>query len=83
MNGNQVLHVIKTNGFEKGVTECLLRIAEETEDNARSLKAFASAFEQLVTVQGMMNGALDGMKEGLDRIQKHDDDPSSTRGMVG
>lgn len=83
MNGNQILLVLKQQGFEKGTLAVLMRLAEEIEDHNKALKEFANAFEQLVTVQGMMNGALDGMKDGLSKLQRQDDDPQSTREMVG
>ncbi len=82
MNGNQVLNLLKQRGFEKGATEVLLRLAEEHEDMKRGFKEMAQAFDALTRVQTMLNGVADGMNDKLKKLDRPDDDPSSTRGML-
>lgn len=85
MNGNEILRHFDRNGFnEKTVKEMFLRIAEEQRDIKAQINEMAKAFEALVRVQTMLNGVADGLKTQMDLIQnKGDNDPSSTRGMLG
>lgn len=79
MKGNDILLLIKQQGFEQGVTRVLLRLAEEIEDCNKTVKECASVITDLVRVQTMLNGVADGMKARLDKM---DDDPRSTQEIV-
>lgn len=83
MRGNEILVVLKNKGFERGVTEVLLQLAEEIEDIRKTNKEIASAFADLVRVQTMLNGVADGLVKKIDTLKRQDDDGGSTRGMLG
>jgi hypothetical protein len=79
---NEILLLIKNKGFERGTTEALIRLAEFQNDVRRQFKEMAEAFEALARVQTMLNGVADGLQARLEKLDKRDDDPDSTRGML-
>jgi len=83
MQGNDILLTLKNKGMERGVTECLLRLAEEVEDHNKAFKEMAAAMDALARVNTLLNNALGNMSDAIDELKPKDGDPSSTRGMVG
>ena len=82
MRSNELVLLLRNEGFERGTRLALLRIVEELEDHRRTYKEMASAFEALARVQTMLNGAVDGMDTKIKEMGKRDDDPRSTREML-
>lgn len=73
---------LKNRGFERGVKEVLMRLAEEQNDIRHIINECVNAISSVASTLHTLNVVADNMKTKIDRMAPKDDDARSTQSIA-
>jgi hypothetical protein len=74
--------LLKQKGYERGVRDILMRLAEEQNDLRGIVNEMIEAISSMSSVIHTLNVVADGMKNKIDSLAMREDDGRSTQGTL-